>query len=310
MDLGIAVLAATLGLGPQSHYKDTDAIEWVVRVDRAEIASDGQGYRVYGPASEVRLILTTRNDSALPVRVDFDGLQRALRIVLRSGKKEVPIAAVWKTEARQNGDRPRLIVGPGRHVRIEPHGWIEWSVGLQAKRGKPFADADYQLLVDLARPDAAFFWLHGEPFGGRIERTTTLTLAIRAPASPAEVSRRILTEANYAMVQGRDHDAVAGFRELLAVDPENPEAQAGLGDAYLKLRMYRDAAEAYERIRPEALTDYNYISGSLALAYVALGDDASASRVLRSAGLSERDVKGMLTDLRQRAAAHRDNGRQ
>jgi hypothetical protein len=308
MGSAIACLVAALSLTPQSHYKDTDAVWWFVRIDRAEVDGDG-GYRVYAPASAVRLILTIRNQSGLPILVDADGLQRTLKIALHAGSKNVPVSAVWKTELRQSGDGPRLMAGPGQQARIEPAGWVEWPIVLQLKDAKPFVEADYRVLVELTRPQAALFWLHGEPFGGRVERRAEERLAIRAPKSSAEVGLRILTEATYALVEGRDRDAVASFQELLALDPGNAVALAGLGDAYMKLRMYREAADAYQRIRPESLTAYNYIPGSLAFAYVALGDETSASRVLQDIGISGRELQEMLTELRQRASAHRDQSR-
>ncbi|MGD9728674.1 MAG: tetratricopeptide repeat protein [Nitrospiraceae bacterium] len=61
--------------------------------------------------------------------------------------------------------------------------------------------------------------------------------------------------------QGRFDDAISAFKEVIAADPNQPEARLGLGNAYLTQGRLEDAAGCYQRavaIRPDwAMAHYN-----------------------------------------------------
>lgn len=86
--------------------------------------------------------------------------------------------------------------------------------------------------------------------------------------------------ANEAMARRDYQRALTEYQKLLAADPTDLEAAAGVGSALLRLGRYKEAAQTFERALPPTRSD-SLVPQELALAYLALGEEAQAEAILR-----------------------------
>ena len=130
----------------------------------------------------------------------------------------------------------------------------------------------------------AFQWPGAESTRQPAEPTDGRWPPVPAATSPeqhsAEVRRRF--DAAVVMLQARDYSgAVTGFRRVLQLAPEMPEAHGDMGFALLGLGRVKEALDSFDGatvLRPDQANAYY----GLALAYEASGDLATATGAMRS----------------------------
>ncbi len=88
----------------------------------------------------------------------------------------------------------------------------------------------------------------------------------------------LLAEAKAAMEEGRFEDAGAVWSELLAEEPENPDAWAGLIRTLMALDREAEATEALAQV-PAKITDHPEISGARSALTLAVEGRAAASEL-------------------------------
>jgi Flp pilus assembly protein TadD len=102
--------------------------------------------------------------------------------------------------------------------------------------------------------------------------------------------------------EGRPAEAVQKYRALIELDPSDRSAYAPLGEALIASGQFREAVKALEIALPSSLRgETSLVPDTLAYAYVVLGDEGNARRILRLSG-PERDVESRLSRLKAAAA--------
>lgn len=104
-----------------------------------------------------------------------------------------------------------------------------------------------------------------------------LMLVLLVAASPAQQRDpdRLLGDAIHAQQRGDYETAIANYRELLQLRPDNVEAKVNLGAALAHVGQFDDAIAMYKSALP-ALKDKNMVLLNLGLAYYKKGDLANA----------------------------------
>ena len=104
--------------------------------------------------------------------------------------------------------------------------------------------------------------------------------------------------ASEATQQGAFGAALAAYQRALEADPTDVEAKAGLATTHIQLDQYKQAIVLYEQVPPQISTAHSGIPRLLALAYVGVGDETNAARVLQNAGTPQQRIAAEITALR------------
>ena len=100
---------------------------------------------------------------------------------------------------------------------------------------------------------------------------------------------------SYAVKVG---DAAAAYSRALAADPTDGTAIVGLGTAFLILGRYAEAIPLFEQVLPRGPSE-SLVFSRLAQAYLGVGDEQNALRVLRMSGLPEDRIASEVAQLRR-----------
>lgn len=144
----------------------------------------------------------------------------------------------------------------------------------------------------------------GSPWTGRTKQNETRTLVVKEPATVEDRVDFYSIEGNYSLYAGRLQEAIGHFQELIRLRPELWHPHTALGAAYLRLNRFNEAATEFERAFPQWLQYGDrrgqVIAIDLARAYVALGSDADAGRVMRAAGIPENEIPERLDRMKRK----------
>ena len=272
---------------------------WGARVQDAEPyqqATRPRTYRVYTSVDSIRLGLTLQNESPAPLAIDLPRFGERIGIRVQADR-DVPVSLEWADTLRRARE-PGLF--PVDALQLDPGRGLDWAVSVRRLDGLPF-EGEYDIHLNAEQILTAVTATDGSAWNGQALKGTVLHVIVRPPGSSAERAGMHRWLGFTATTDGRPSDALREFTAALMESPDDLDALVGLGDAYLMQNRYREAIDAYERVWPR-LTQRNMVGMLLALAYVAVGDEQNARRVLRSStGRSETDVTNQLQDLRERA---------
>ena len=129
-----------------------------------------------------------------------------------------------------------------------------------------------------------------------------MPFSVRAVTSPGDRRTFYRIEGGQAMTRKDYRKALELYRNMEAVSApgSDREAAAGVGEALLHLRRFREAIEALSRALPPGGTD-SFIPQNLALAYIAAGDERNAEATLRRYYPVEQ-LQPMIAQLKAQAA--------
>lgn len=95
------------------------------------------------------------------------------------------------------------------------------------------------------------------------------------------------------------------FQRARAADPADHLSMIALGDAYLRVKRSAEAIVEFENALRVMTPHRPAVPMALAYAYVAVGDESNAARVLREAGVSESRIPSNLDQFRSTIRARK-----
>lgn len=297
----VGLLAAPLTATAQSVNRG--AVHWWLTFPAGAATPEPRSYRLWQVDDHISMSFALSNDSADELTIDTDAIFKAIRVTVQS---DTPIAIVteWENRITRSGNDGTFPLD--RSLVLAAHTGFAVSASLRREDGEAFAAQTYAIAVSLRDARTAMRGPTGGTWQGALLPETVINLEIAAPRDPRETAFRYRAQGSQALAKRRYGDALAAFSSALAADPENLEATAGLGHAYLLLNRYRDAITVYERILPRVVTaQHNAIPQMLAFSYVLSNDEPNARRVLGLAGLPAAAIDREMERLRVAARRRR-----
>jgi tetratricopeptide (TPR) repeat protein len=261
--------------------------------------SEPRLYRVYETVEQFTLLLTLANDSSEIVFVDQAALERDVRFTVNRGGQNVPITVRWNPDTWQAGRDTPVTVTPGSSSRMDPGMGVEWRIDLQPENGSRFPAGRYAIEIALGDPRDHISTAAGQSWGGTALRRTSVSVIVAPAATARERAAAFRGAGTIAIRENRQTEAVQMFQRARAADPSDHMSMIHLGDAYLRVKRYAEAVVEFENaLRVMPRWGRSPVPMQLALAYVGLGDELNAARVLREQGMSEPMISSELNQYR------------
>jgi predicted Zn-dependent protease len=129
-------------------------------------------------------------------------------------------------------------------------------------------------------------------------RSASVSLVVAPAATAQERAAALRAAGNTALRGNRPTQAVQALQRARAEDPTDHLSMVALGDAYVRLNQYKEAIVEFENALRVMPRHRSGVPMRLAMAYVAVGDDVNAARVLREDGVPEQRIPSDLDRLR------------
>jgi len=221
-------------------------------------------------------------------------LESLLRLrVETADSRVVPVSIAFLPEIRLPGE---WITASNSwdSLTIEPHSGVSWIVSLTRRDGGVFNTGNYAVTIEVPNLQSIVRKSSGNQWIGRSPSLpATVPFVIALPQTPREMSAVHKMAARNAMLRRDRVEEAAEYSRALAADPTDTMALSGLANSLLSLKRYAEAVPLYERLIKQSLLDtrtYEYA----AEAYMGLGDEANARRVLSGAGYSPERIETTL----------------
>jgi hypothetical protein len=295
----ILVLQLAFGLSTAAQTQPTSYFWWIAELDRALPDNPATAKKVlYGPQPTLRTTWVFKNDEGREaislVPQAFVGASKIS--VFRAGD-QVPAelawiaTGTWRTAA---GEVDVLLPAP---LVLGPEESLEWHASLRRTDKLAWSEGDYEIRIDMTQA-LANLQVSGKPWTGRAERYGTIAVRIAEEDSLKARKMTLLLDLAEATRERRYRDAVTISRNLVKLDPTDRGSHASLGRALVANGEFKEAITELEIA--SAVSDRGPVPEALAFAYVALGDEINAARVLRLVTTEDR-VPAELTRLRAAA---------
>jgi tetratricopeptide (TPR) repeat protein len=272
---------------------------FVVVSDAEPQRSEPRLYRVYETVEQFTLLLTLANDSSEIALVDQAALERDVRFTVNRDGRNVPITVRWNPDTRQAGRDEPVTVTPGSSSRMDPGMGVEWRIDLQPENGSRFPAGRYAIEIALGDPRDHISTAAGQSWGGTASRRASVSVIVAPPATARERAAAFRAAGTIALRENRQAEAVQMFQRARAADPSDHMSMSDLGDAYLRVKRYAEAVVEFENaLRVMPRRGHSPVPMQLAQAYVGLGDELNATRVLREQGMSETKISFELNQYR------------
>ena len=280
---------------------DPGLIEWNVRVRQSMPLGLGQS-RVYGEQVELGLELLLDNKSPYPINIAQTQLASAFEIELFLGDMAIPVATRWLSEARltQNGDWKPTGTKLSEIIAVPSGATVTWNLRVSRTDGLAFGPGQYGFAFGMQNLERAVQRSDGGVWTGRIPgKGGAIGMVLTAPVQRSDVVAMHTAVANDAMRYGAYEDALSAFERAVAADPTATTARTGVAAMNVALNRYSVAVSVLERLLAEKPAgDTRPISEMLASAYVGVGDEQAATRILRNLGWPEERVSLKLEQIR------------
>jgi hypothetical protein len=273
--------------------------------DAVPQTSEPRLFRLYETPEQLTLLLTLANESSDIVFVDHGGLERDVRFSVNRDGRSFPITARWNPDTRQAGLDAPASVSLGSSVRIDPDRGVEWRIDLQRADGMRFPSGRYAIEVALGDARSHVSTAAGQPWRGAALRSTSVSVIVALPATAREQATAFRSAGTLALRGNRQPEAVQAFQRARKADPTDHLSMIALGDAYLRVNRYAEAIVEFENALPIMPAHRSGVPMRLALAYVAVGDESNATRVLRAAGVPEQRIPSNLDQFRSTIRARK-----
>jgi hypothetical protein len=256
-------------------------------------------YRVFVETEALPIRVALFNESERPIRIDQEKVQKGLVISVSGADGEIPITLHWSNELRLPNSPKPVPTPPGDQVALAEGRGMEWTVAIAKVSGTAFRAGEYQLSYRSPGVREGIVNGDGSPWKGIVGNGDfTLTLKLLPPTTPAESARMHGLVAAEALEQRDLTAALDAYSRATAADPTNGGALAGKAGVLMQLKRYREAIPLYEAVLAGRFGE-RPLSRFLAQAYVGVGDEGNAIRVLRISGLSEAAVNSEMQNLRR-----------
>ena len=256
------------------------------------------------PQPAIEMVWTFKNEVGDDVvTVVPAALESAIEIRVKGDDGMIETAPSWAADGKLIHQSEPAVVSPQQPIVLHPGDLIEWRLSLGRKDGAAWALGRYEYAIDMTR---AFAALRKDdlPWAVRGSREGRITVTIDDGTSKEARRFGHQWRASEALANGRPLDAVEEYRQMIAEDPADEGGYAGLGVALVRARRFKDAIEPLERALPFALKQDSTLPDILAYAYLGIGDELNALRVLRLA-LPESLIPARLEKFKASLAAGR-----
>ena len=280
----LLVLCGSLHFVSPSTAQTDSSIRWMVTVDKS-LEGDQPGERViFGPQEELLLNLGLNNAAGPAVSGPLT-LSEHLRVTISRKEGSFPVRLKIS------------VVDPAGAILAE-HGTVHVEFSTQRQDGAPFSVGTYTVETDLSSFFGSLQFVNGSRWVGRAKTSDVRTVVVKAVVSLQDQVHFYDLEGNYHLGRGHYAEAIRNLERLVVLTPDRWQSHAALGAAYIRSGRYREAAASLERALPGWLLfperRGDIVANDLARAYVALGQDADAARVLRSAGVGQADIQSRI----------------
>jgi len=253
-------------------------------------------YRLYVEPESLRLSLALGNESGEPIVVEQRRIQELLRLRLDTGganANRVAVTVQWPPEIRLPGEWTTKPTS-WAPLTIEPHTGVSWIIVLNRGDAGVFDSGTYAVTYEVPNLQSIVRKATGSSWIGRTpSRPASVPLVIALPQTPREISAVHKLAARDALLRRDLGEMAAAYSRALAADPTDTMAVSGLANSLLILKRYAEAVPLYERLIKQGVVETRTYE-SAAEAYIGLGDDANARRVLSSAGYSPERIQTTL----------------
>ena len=275
-----------------------DPLRAALSVSDAEPQSEARLFRVYETPKQLTLLLTLANQSSRNIFVDQTGLERNLRFTVNRDWRRVPISARWNRDAKQAGRDAPVAVSPGKSIQVDAVDSVEWRIDLERADGRTFPAGRYA--IEVAWGDARDYvsTAAGQPWSGTTPGRGRVSVLVAPPTTARERAAAYRLAGSIALRGKRQAEAVQALQRARTADPTDHMSMVALGGAYLQVKRYAEAIVEFEnalRVMPQGRSG---VPMHLALAYVGLGDELNATRVLREHGMLESRISSELNQYR------------
>lgn len=263
---------------------------WNATVEKSQPVADAAGptSTVFGVRDSLEMQWTFKNDEGTrTIAVVPSTLESKITVKMTARTGPIDVDMAWAPAGSWFVAGDATPVRSDDIVQLQPGDWLEWKASVRRRDARPFTPGQYECAIDMA---AALRTLSsdGSPWRGRAVAEGKLTVHVAEGNSLTARRAGHIARAADAIAAGTPLVAVAEYRALLQADPTDwRTGYAGLGLALVAARQFKEAAAALEVVLPSVLNERTSIPHSLAYAYMALGDEANASRVLRMVPSSE-----------------------
>ena len=303
-----------VALGGAASYAQTPAarsvLSWGFDVRHAHgHPIDSRAVRLYAEPEYIELHVTTFNDGGGPLLLNYAAFQRAVRVTVRSESAggDMPVEVTWEdAKLRSSDDSPMLTISASESSLVmPPNAGLGCVVRVRPRGGERFATGRYYLEVSMRDVAATVTTDSGERWNGTMAPAIFREITIGQPISAQERASMAHVEAREAIGAGDWQRALPLLQSANQADPNNLPLMANLGSVYLALNRYAEAAATFEKVLPR-LSGRTGVPRQLALAYVGLGVENEAVRVLRRSGVAEDQIQAEIgplrAEIRRRAA--------
>lgn len=292
----IIVLLTTVAHSQDVRPSRTSAV-LTISVQIEEADNEPSGFRLYhGPHEIVASIalFNTANEPAAPILIDTMALRQNLRITLEQ-QTDLGATVRWLPNPPRGG-------AAGQEPPIPPQVSLfrERGFGLRAAilpKGDRFAPGTYTVRAILN--DASTVASSTARLPLKMPAASAVTLTVVEPQTPAERASAHRQLGRAALRRSQLDDAEREFQLAAQVGG----GKSGLGDLgyiYIQRRKYREAVDCFERLLPDLSRGNSLVPQLLAEAYIGVGDESNAVRVLiDKLGMSDQTLAMELERLRQ-----------
>lgn len=304
----LTALALTLVSSVVAAQPPSPLFWWSARVHGARVNRDAAWptFVLGGSQDAFEMVWTFRNDVGVDiVTVVPEALESRIDLRVKAEDRAIETTAVWAVDGKWVHDDDPVTVRSDESVLLHPGDWLEWRLSLRRKDGAPWTLGTYDCTIGMGRAMMAL--RRGEqPWPARGAREGRITMTVENGLSKEARRAQQRFRASEAMSARQPLIAVEHYRQILAEDPADESAYAGLGMALVAARRYQDAIGPLERALPLALKETSTLPDTLAFTYLAIGDERNAMRIIRLV-TPEAQIPAKLEQLK--AAVQRDSGR-
>jgi len=271
-------------------------LRWTVNVATVDATTTGpRAQRLFESQAELSLKLTLFNDSQVDLTIN--GLEFSERVVIhaRSEGRDLPIRVQWADVVRPARAASDV---SANFLELAPNQGAGWNIRIERADGQPFGDGDYEIDFELTPAVSALMTPAGERWPGRFVSANTFKLTIAEPRNRVDQVDRWAQLALSALLDKRPAEASGLYLKALALAPDDARLLVGLAETYVDQHRFREAIPILERFLP-AIGERSSVPLLLTLAYVGVGDEANAARILRRGGRSETDTQREIVRFRE-----------
>lgn len=256
---------------------------WIATVERSQpaTAATSPTFVLLGPQASVDMKWTFKNDEGTDaITVVPATLQSQIKLAITRGATPIGVDLTWATAGSWVASGLAAAVGSAEAVELQPGDWLEWRVSARRADASSWTLGKYECAIDMTSALRTLSSGTG-PWRGRAVAQGKLSIVIAEGDSADSLKKVHAIRGAEALVNGQPEAAAEQYRMLLQIDPTDPAGLAGLGLALVAARQFKEGAAVLESVLPSILDKRSLIPETLAYAYMALGDEANAARVLR-----------------------------